>query len=516
VTTDGIPESVIARFRALSLERVARVESAWNAVFQGGDDPIAVQQMMRDVHTLKGDARVVGYNDVHVLAHQLEELLTAARDHAFQVSDEFELVITMSLQFLGMLLRVKPGGAATGLDLGGFLTQAEAVLRESSSNHPRRRPSQMMRAIAAPAVEHISDEARLRIAATATLAHLEWLSAAGETSRVRLRAIWDGLRDELRRLRSAELAPVLERHAQVGMTLAEQLGKRVTIEIALDGLRIDPRAGEAIEVAVLHALRNAVDHGIELPADRAAAGKPPAGALRVGWRASASAIHVSITDDGAGVDLAAVRERAVAAGLLAAGSAALATPAELHELLFHAGFSTRVQANEVSGRGVGLDAVRSALAKVGGSARVDSVPGRGTTVVASLPVPPRTMHVYRFRAPVDDVWFAVPGRWSPTVDRSLTATAIEPMLAVRLVRGLGRQRDMDLAQSGGAPLVLALRWNFLELRVAAGTEPALVLADRICQTSDDHAVEIVSAEGRETVLLRPELFGAGGASSSRG
>src|SRR5690606_4859984 len=123
---DSLPEGIITRFRQLSLERIARVESVWNALVQGAEDEEAVRAASRDLHTLKGDARIVGFDEVHVLSHKLEELLAVASQVNYRVSDDFDLVVTMATQFVGMLLRKKSGGAS-GIDVEGFVRQVDDV-----------------------------------------------------------------------------------------------------------------------------------------------------------------------------------------------------------------------------------------------------------------------------------------------------------------------------------------------------------------------------------------------------
>ena len=104
---EALPEGIITRFRSLSLERVGRVEGTWNSVIAGVRDPKAIRDLLRELHTLKGDSRIVGFDEIHLLAHKLEELFALAKMLDYRVSEDVELVITMSIQFLGMLLRRK-------------------------------------------------------------------------------------------------------------------------------------------------------------------------------------------------------------------------------------------------------------------------------------------------------------------------------------------------------------------------------------------------------------------------
>src|SRR5262249_53330201 len=133
----------------------------------------------------------------------------------------------------------------------------------------------------------------------------------------------------------------------------------------------------AIDVATLHLVRNAVDHGIEAPAQRTAAGKPPTGKIRLRGGTRDDAFVLIVEDDGRGIDFDRVRTRAIELGLLA--ETASVDRDRLVELMCAPGFSTRTEANEFSGRGVGLDAVRGSVLENGGSVVATSELGRGTT-----------------------------------------------------------------------------------------------------------------------------------------
>jgi two-component system chemotaxis sensor kinase CheA len=131
----------------------------------------------------------------------------------------------------------------------------------------------------------------------------------------------------------------------------------------------------------LHTAKNAIDHGLELPTERVAAGKPAAGQLLVAFAHSAGALRVTIADDGRGLDRERIRRRAHELGI----PTAQASEAEILDLIFRPGFSTSSSVSDVSGRGVGLDAVRATVSALGGSLKVDSRHGAGTSIVVTLP-----------------------------------------------------------------------------------------------------------------------------------
>lgn len=168
--------------------------------------------------------------------------------------------------------------------------------------------------------------------------------------------------------------------------LARQLGKRARLTIAGEALEVDRDVLEKLDAPLTHLLRNALDHGIEAAPARAAAGKPEEGQLRIWASHRAGMLAIDVSDDGAGIDLERVRRRLVESGRLGDEAAAALSEQALREHLFGAGFSTRSEVTEVSGRGVGLDVVREAIERLEGSVRLSTRPGHGTTFHLLVPV----------------------------------------------------------------------------------------------------------------------------------
>jgi two-component system sensor histidine kinase and response regulator WspE len=174
--------------------------------------------------------------------------------------------------------------------------------------------------------------------------------------------------------------------------VARTLGKQVRFEVRGEQTGVDRDILDKLEAPLSHLIRNSLDHGIELPADRETAGKPPAGTIRLEARHRAGMLQITLTDDGRGIDVEHLRAKAVARGLVARQVADQLTELELLEFLFLPGFSTKDQVTEISGRGVGLDVVQSMVKNVGGSVRVATQTGRQTTFTLQLPI---TMSVIR-------------------------------------------------------------------------------------------------------------------------
>ncbi len=164
------------------------------------------------------------------------------------------------------------------------------------------------------------------------------------------------------------------------------VGKEVALTTAGEDVQVDKAMIEMLVDPLTHIVRNSVDHGIEAPERRRAADKPAAGTIRIRARQTASLAIVEVEDDGAGIDTARVRDKAVAKGLIGAREAAALPESEALNLILLPGFSTRDEVTATSGRGVGMDIVLTAIKKLGGTLAIDSRPGHGTRMVIEFPV----------------------------------------------------------------------------------------------------------------------------------
>lgn len=187
-------------------------------------------------------------------------------------------------------------------------------------------------------------------------------------------------------LRTTPMLRVMENLPRVAREVAQRCGKRVHVTLGGAELELDRSILDRLYDPLVHLVRNAVDHGIESPEARVAAGKPEAGRLRIEAAREKDAILVSVIDDGAGLDLAALRDKAIAAGLLHRDLAEDLPPEEIADLAFHPGLSTARAVSDISGRGVGMDAVRATLEALGGRVTLETRAGAGTTAVLCVPI----------------------------------------------------------------------------------------------------------------------------------
>jgi len=249
--------------------------------------------------------------------------------------------------------------------------------------------------------------------------------------------------------------------------VSRSLGKHVRLEIRGEQTGVDRDILEKLEAPLSHLIRNALDHGIEQPARREAAGKPPIGTVLLEARHRAGMLQITVTDDGQGIDVGHIKARAVSLGLVTPQVADQLSTAELLDFLFIPGFSTRSVVTEISGRGVGLDVVQSMTKAVGGSVRVATETGRQTVFTLQLPI---TMSVIRaLLVEIDGEPYAFP---LTRIDQIISCRRDD----IRTVEG--RQYvDRDGVAIG---LVLATQVLALEAAaapVAADALPVVVISD---------------------------------------
>lgn len=212
------------------------------------------------------------------------------------------------------------------------------------------------------------------------------LGAALRARQAELDRLVAALHATVGRARLTPLAPLFGRFPRLVREIAGDLGKSVALEIEGGEIEVDKAVVDGLFEPLLHVMRNAVDHGVESEAARRVAGKSAQATVRLTARAVGDQVVVEVSDDGGGIDPARIRARAVARGLIDETAALELDEAAVIDLIFQPGFSTAETVSSISGRGVGMDAVRSATAKLGGRVEVASQLGRGSAIRLVLPI----------------------------------------------------------------------------------------------------------------------------------
>ena len=482
-----IPEELVQQFRSVALQRLERVEGAWGSVLSSLDDDAAVS-IHREIHTLKGESRIVGFTDVNMVCHKLEDLLEVARSRGYAVDDDFDLAVNMALRFMAMLVRKKVGAQLQGIDLPGFIKQIDGLLAEAkpegrvrsttTGSHPVRRDSGTQRVPAA---------VRAKLGPIAIDAFVEYAAARG-TRRDRLRSSWHSLRELIGIQRAVVGGGQLTKHRSNALELAHDLGKQLDITFEIESAEITAEMLAALDAAVLHLVRNAIDHGIEAPAARTAAGKPATAAIRVECKSVGDKLSLVVEDDGRGVAIDEVLARAIELGLVAATAA---SRDRWFELVCQPGFTTRKEANEVSGRGVGLDVVRAAVADLAGTFTAKTTTGAGTIWTIELPLPKLAIagNVFRvhhvpFPLVIDEAW------------RPIGTTPGAPIIDLALRLGLADEAAHDPPRY--------LTNGKVTIGLVTDRSPSPVQARRLIAVPAPSFAEIVTLDTVEGLLIHPE------------
>jgi two-component system, chemotaxis family, sensor kinase CheA len=218
--------------------------------------------------------------------------------------------------------------------------------------------------------------------------------------------VLNDLQHSVMKIRMVPVDQLFRRFPRVVRDVGRQCGKEVELIVRGGQTDLDKSILDAIAEPLTHLVRNAVGHGIETAEERVRAGKRPHGTLRLGAYHQGNQVVIEISDDGAGIDAAKVRQRALSQGLLNTEQAARLTESETLDLILQPGFSTAEEITELSGRGVGLDVVQSVLGRLKGTVEIETAPGRGTTFRLRLPLTLAIIRALMFR--VEQRLYALP------------------------------------------------------------------------------------------------------------
>jgi len=370
-----------------------------------GEDAGAAVQVRRELHALKGAARLMSLSHIADLCHQAEDCMvgegTTGIDGARSIVEGLAEIVD-DLQDVSDPPAIE--ARVTGPEVPGT---AERVIRGGSGE---------LR-VATEVVDGLAERsARMRIAARAGGAPVQKLfelaliaergHAEGSSEHVladlgaslrraaleieatnkTLQQLSEEQLDSALRLQVQPLRPFLRTLARHTRELASSLGKEVNVTTSGGDVQLDRRILEAVREAALHLVHNAVDHGIEDVESRHRSGKGSEGRIHFGAEADGDRVQLVVWDDGRGIDPEEVVRVAVERGLVNPSAAAKLAPDETYQLLQLPGFTTRNLATDVSGRGIGLDAVAASFRAIGGDIWIRSTPGEGTRVTVEVPV----------------------------------------------------------------------------------------------------------------------------------
>lgn len=412
-------------FRAEARERLAEMNTSLLALERGeGADRVA--ELFRAVHTVKGMAAAMGYVQVRDLSHALEALLDLLRRGVMPVTPAVIETLFESVDTLESAIVAVSQDANEEIDVSSAVASLETMIASADVPVDGVNPTMewpVMRAsdptptvpqsvtktfpvMAAPAEKNHRfvrvDAARLDtlmtligelVIARGRLQDVARKAANPALSEAVLEAsrLIGSLQTEITTARMVPVGQAFERFERMVRDTAHSLGKKVVFEILGSDIEVDKSVLDEIGDPVMHLLRNSLDHGVETPAERRVAGKPAVAKLTLSATRERSSVVIRVSDDGRGVDINKVLERALAAGLLDADHGLL-SDAEVLTLIARPGFSTTSRVTDISGRGVGLDVVATKVRSLGGSVELSTDAGAGTEIRLELPMTLAIIH----------------------------------------------------------------------------------------------------------------------------
>lgn len=430
-------KSILTEFVIESNEHLGDVEGLLLTMEAAGEqcDDDVINRVFRAIHSIKGAAGFLGLNKINDLSHSMENVLNQMRNRELAPNSQIVDLLLRGSDVLRTLINAigSPRGADECPIAIDALVEAfdylhehgvcaevalaaspqlpsdagMAVVTESLAAQafaPAAAASEPVAAAASPDNSASSADTNIRVAVGVldklmNLAGelvlsrnqlLQGVAATGqaslETIAARIDQVTSELQEAIMQTRMQPLAHIFSRFPRVIRDLSAKLGKQCELIINGKDVEVDKSIIESIGDPLVHLVRNSLDHGIELPDVRTKRGKRPVGTITLDASHQAGRVNIVVRDDGAGIDPAKLRQKAVAKGILSTEQAAALTDREALDLIFHPGFSTAEAVTEVSGRGVGMDVVKTNITRLGGSVEVNSHLGRGTELHIKLPL----------------------------------------------------------------------------------------------------------------------------------
>ena len=391
---DDLIADFVAECREM-LEALGGEIVAWEAQ---PDDRARLDNIFRFVHTVKGNCGFFEFPRLEALSHAAEDALADCRAGRRTPDGALVSAVLAVIDRIGEMVACIEAGedmpsgddnhlidalapGAEGVATPLVATAADAATKSSAAPRTIRLSVELLDRV----MSTVSDMVLARNELARRLRESE-IDVPVDGAFERLSSIIAEMRDAITRTRMQRIENLFVGLPRMVRDLSAELGKQVLVDIEGGDVELDREMIEMIRDPLTHIIRNAVDHGIEKPADRLKAGKREIGVLSVSARQSGNQILIDIHDDGRGIDGKKLVEKAIANGVIAKEDAAQLSPRDQLALIFEAGLSTAEEVTAISGRGVGMDVVRSNVERIGGIVEVDSKIGDGTRMTLRVPL----------------------------------------------------------------------------------------------------------------------------------
>ena len=493
---DDLISDFIAECREM-LEALGGEIVAWEAA---PEDRARLDSIFRFVHTVKGNCGFFDFPRLEALSHAAEDALADVRAGRRQADGHLVSAVLAIIDRIAEMIAAIEAGE--GLPAGDDTALIEAL--KPGADGPAiavaTTVAEAQSKAAAPRTIRLSIELLDRLMSGVSdmvLARNELARRLRETTGdvavdgafERLSSIIAEMRDAITRTRMQRIENLFVGLPRMVRDLSAELGKQVMVDIDGGDVELDREMIEMIRDPLTHIIRNAVDHGIEKPADRLRAGKREIGLLSVSARQSGNQILIDIQDDGRGIDGKKLVEKAIANKVIAKADAGQLSPREQLALIFEAGLSTAKEVTAISGRGVGMDVVRSNVERIGGIVEVDSSLGEGTRM--TLRVPLTLTIIPALTVSVAGQHFAIP------------RSAID-----EIVRANGESVTLERVGGAGVATIRGRRVPEVALADILGLESAIADEDRTLVVlrpagGDVYALGVDRIHDHEELVVKP-------------
>lgn len=416
-------EDVVKEFLVESFENMDRLDRDLVALERDPSSREILARIFRTIHTIKGTCGFLAFGHLEAVAHVGESLLSRLRDGDLRLTPEItSALLAMVDAVRDMLAHIEAAGNDGDKDypeLIEALTRLQQGGQAAPVQGPVQAPAQAEVAVpAAPIIAQAQAQAQEQVGAGQSMVSdstirvdvglldklmnlvgelvlarnqiLQFSASQKETvflaTTQRLNLITTELQEGVMKTRMQPIGNIWGKFPRVVRDLALSCGKQVQIEMHGRETELDKTIIEAIKDPLTHIIRNAVDHGVEDPGRRAAAGKPPSGRLSLRAFHEGGQVNIEISDDGAGIDPERLRQKALQRGLCTHDQVTRMGDRDALGLIFLPGFSTAERVTSISGRGVGMDVVKTNIEKIGGSVDVQSRLGQGSTFKIKIPL----------------------------------------------------------------------------------------------------------------------------------
>ena len=390
---DLLPDFLLETHEGLSL-----VEKALSRLQDAPDDAPTRAEIFRQVHNIKGACGFLGLPRLEKLAHAAESILGLCRDGGLAVTPQSMAPLVAAMDAMRQIvLGLEQHGQEPAGDDGVVIAALEAVSVAASHALPKLGAPEKDRPALAPLrtlrvpVDVLEDLLRLMSELALSRNQLMQLARASSDSQIsaavqRLSQITSELQAGVMKTRLQPIGAAWAKLPRQLRDLAHQLGKKIDLKMRGADIELDRQVLELIRDPLTHMLRNSADHGLETPAERRAAGKPEAGQIRLNAYHEAQHIIIEISDDGRGLPLEEIRAKALDQGLVTQAELARMSEDDVRGFIFLPGFSTARHITSVSGRGIGMDVVKTNIERMGGTIDLRSEEGRGTSFTLKIPL----------------------------------------------------------------------------------------------------------------------------------